>query len=156
MFSSGFVEGWALYSERLAEEMGLYSSDVDRMGLLSNEAMRAARLVVDPGLHVLGWSRERAIRYMMDHTTESEDAATYEVDRYIAGPGQAVSYLLGRLEIARLREFAEARLGARFDVRSFHDRLLEHGSVTLPVVRDRIERWVAAAGAPATQGTLLR
>ena len=146
MFSSGFVEGWALYTERLAEEMGLYSSDVDRLGLLSNEAMRAARLVVDPGLHVLGWTRQQAIDYMMAHTTESEDAATYEVDRYIAGPGQAVSYLLGRIEISRLRTRAEQRLGARFDVRRFHDVLLEDGSVTLGVVRDKLERWMENGG----------
>jgi uncharacterized protein (DUF885 family) len=146
LFSSGFVEGWALYTERLAEEMGLYTSDVDRLGLLSNESMRAARLVVDPGLHVLGWSRDRAIAYMMEHTTESEEAATYEVDRYIAGPGQAVSYLLGRLEISRLRRFAEERLGARFDVRAFHDALLEDGSVTLSAAARKIERWVERMG----------
>jgi uncharacterized protein (DUF885 family) len=142
LFSSGFIEGWALYSERLADEMGLYSSDLDRLGLLSNEAMRAARLVVDPGLHVLGWSRERAIRYMLDHTTESEEAATYEVDRYISGPGQAVSYLLGRLELGRLRRLAEERLGGRFDLRAFHDLVLEDGSITLSVVRDKVEGWV--------------
>jgi uncharacterized protein (DUF885 family) len=142
MFSSGFVEGWALYTERLSEEMGLYSSDLDRLGLLSNEAMRAARLVVDPGLHVLGWSRSDAIRYLMEHTTESEEAATYEVDRYISGPGQAVSYLLGRLEISRLRQLAEERLGKRFDISDFHDRLLEDGSITLSVLQQKIERWV--------------
>jgi uncharacterized protein (DUF885 family) len=142
MFSSGFVEGWALYTERLSDEMGLYSSDLDRLGLLSNEAMRAARLVVDPGLHVLGWSRADAIRYLTDHTTESEEAATYEVDRYISGPGQAVSYLLGRLEISRLRRLAEERLGKRFDISDFHDRLLEDGSITLSVLVKKIERWV--------------
>jgi uncharacterized protein (DUF885 family) len=146
MFSSGFIEGWALYSERLADEMGLYSSDLDRLGLLSNEAMRAARLVVDPGLHVLGWSRERAIRYMLDHTTESEEAATYEVDRYISGPGQAVSYLLGRLELGRLRRLAEERFGAGFDIRAFHDLVLEDGSITLSVVRDKVEGWVSTGG----------
>jgi uncharacterized protein (DUF885 family) len=147
MFSSGFIEGWALYSERLAEEMGVYSSDLDRLGLLSNEALRAARLVVDPGLHVLGWSRAQAIRYMMDHTTESEEAATYEVDRYISGPGQAVSYLLGSLELVRLRREAERRLGARFDVRDFHDLLLADGSVTLSLIGEKVTRWIAAAGA---------
>jgi uncharacterized protein (DUF885 family) len=144
LFSSGFVEGWALYTERLAEEMGLYTSELDRLGLLSNEALRAARLVVDPGLHVLGWTREDAIRYMTDHTTESEEAVTYEVDRYIAGPGQAVSYLLGRVEITKLRRLAEGKLGDRFDVRAFHDALLEDGSVTLSVLRGKIEAWVDA------------
>jgi uncharacterized protein (DUF885 family) len=145
LFSSGFIEGWALYTERLAEEMGLYSSDLDRLGLLSNEALRAARLVVDPGLHVLGWSRAQAIRYMMDHTTESEEAATYEVDRYIAGPGQAVSYLLGSLELVRLRRLAEQRLAARFDVRAFHDLLLADGSVTLSVIGQKVESWLRDA-----------
>jgi uncharacterized protein (DUF885 family) len=144
MFSSGFIEGWALYSERLAEEMGIYSSDLDRLGLLSNEALRAARLVVDPGLHVLGWSREQAIRYMMDHTTESEEAATYEVDRYLSGPGQAVSYLLGSLELGRLRRLAEQKLGGRFDVRAFHDLLLADGSVTLSVIGQKVESWIRA------------
>jgi uncharacterized protein (DUF885 family) len=145
LFSSGFIEGWALYTERLADEMGLYSSDLDRLGMLSNEALRAARLVVDPGLHALGWSREAAIRYMLDHTAESEAAATYEVDRYIAGPGQAVGYLLGRIEIDRLRAEAERRLGARFDVRAFHDCVLKNGSATLPVVRDEVEAWLGEA-----------
>jgi uncharacterized protein (DUF885 family) len=148
MFSSGFVEGWALYTERLSDEMGLYTSDVDRLGLLSNEAMRAARLVVDPGLHVLGWSRADAIRYLTDHTTESEEAATYEVDRYISGPGQAVSYLLGRLEISRLRSLAEERLAERFDISDFHDRLLEDGSITLSVLSTKIERWVLGKAGP--------
>lgn len=149
LFSSGFIEGWALYAERLADEMGLYSSDLDRLGMLSNEAFRAARLVVDPGLHALGWSRERAIRYLLDHTAESEAGVTYEVDRYVAGPGQATAYLLGRLEIGRLRALAGARLGRSFDLRSFHDRLLEDGSVTLPMVREKIERWIGAAEAAA-------
>src|SRR5690606_6770609 len=103
LFSSGFIEGWALYAERLADEMGLYSSDLDRLGLLSNVALRAVRLIVDPGLHAFGWSREQAIRFMLEHTIESEATAAYEVDRYISGPGQAVSSLLGRMEIGRLR-----------------------------------------------------
>jgi uncharacterized protein (DUF885 family) len=142
MGNSGFSEGWALYAERLADEMGLFSSDLDRMGLLSNEALRAARLVVDPGLHVLGWSRERAIDYMLAHTAENRQMVENEVDRYIGWPGQATAYMLGSLEIQRLRALAERSLGARFDIREFHDRVLEDGTVPLPVLRAKIERWV--------------
>ncbi|MBW3656662.1 MAG: DUF885 domain-containing protein, partial [Gemmatimonadetes bacterium] len=146
-YLSGFGEGWGLYSERLADEMGLFGSDVDRMGLLSNEALRAARLVVDAGMHALGWSRQQAIDYMLQNTAESEASVTAEVDRYIAVPGQATSYMLGNLEIRRLREHAKARLGERFDIREFHDRVLEDGAVPLMMLRAKIERWVA--GQPA-------
>ncbi|HEV2148848.1 MAG TPA: DUF885 domain-containing protein [Longimicrobiaceae bacterium] len=141
--TSGFSEGWGLYSERLADEMGLFSSDLDRMGLLSNEALRAARLVVDAGMHQLGWSRQQAIDYLLAHTAESPARAAAEVDRYIAVPGQATAYMLGNLEIRRLREMAERAQGEAFDIRSFHDRVLEEGAVTLPVLREKIERWVA-------------
>ncbi|HST59075.1 MAG TPA: DUF885 domain-containing protein, partial [Longimicrobium sp.] len=141
--NSGFSEGWGLYAERLADEMGLFSSDMDRMGLLSNEALRAARMVVDPGLHVLGWSREQAIDYMLRHTAENRQAVENEVDRYIGWPGQATAYMLGNLEIRRLREMAERELGSRFDIRTFHDKVLEDGTVTLPMLRGKIERWVA-------------
>lgn len=143
MYTSGFAEGWALYTERLADEMGLYSDDVARLGMLSNEAYRAARLVVDPGMHVLGWTRQQAIDYMLQHTAEGPDAVGAEVDRYLAVPGQATSYLLGSLEIQRLRRQAEAALGERFDIRKFHDRVLANGSVTLSMLRDSIEVWIA-------------
>jgi uncharacterized protein (DUF885 family) len=143
-FSSGFGEGWALYSERLSDEMGLFSGDVDRMGLLSNEALRAARLVVDPGMHALGWTRQQAIDYLLANTTEAEAKAIAEIDRYIAVPGQATSYMLGSLEILRLREAARTALGPRFDIREFHDRVLEDGNVTLPMLRQKIEQWIAA------------
>lgn len=142
-YSSGFVEGWGLYSERLSEEMGLYSGDIDKMGLLSNEALRAARLVVDAGMHALGWTRQQAIDYLMANTTSSLASATAEVDRYIAVPGQATAYMLGNLEIRRLRGEAERQLGSRFSIRDFHDRVLEDGSVTLPMLREKIERWIA-------------
>jgi uncharacterized protein (DUF885 family) len=141
-FNSGMGEGWALYTERLADEMGLYSGDIDRLGMLSNEALRAARLVVDPGMHALGWSRERAVEYMRDNTAESEGEIGYEIDRYLAVPGQATAYLTGSLEIQRLRGEAEARLGDRFDVRAFHDRVLENGTISLPMLRGEIEGWV--------------
>ena len=140
---SGSVEGWALYTERLADEMGLYSSDIARLGMLSNEAYRAARLVVDPGMHVMGWSRDDAIQYMLDHTAEGIDSLTSEVDRYAAVPGQATSYLLGSLEIQRLRKKAELALGEAFDIRKFHDRILANGGVTLPMLGATIDAWIA-------------
>jgi len=140
---SGSVEGWALYTERLADEMGLYSSDIARLGMLSNEAYRAARLVVDPGMHVMGWSRDDAIQYMLDHTAEGIDSLTSEVDRYAAVPGQATSYLLGSLEIQRLRRKAELELGKAFDIRKFHDRILANGGVTLPMLSATIDAWIA-------------
>ncbi len=139
---SGSVEGWALYTERLADEMGLYSSDIARLGMLSNEAYRAARLVVDPGMHVMGWSRDDAIQYMLDHTAEGIDSLTSEVDRYAAVPGQATSYLLGSLEIQRLRKKAELALGDAFDIRDFHDRILANGGVTLPMLGTTIDEWI--------------
>ena len=140
---SGSVEGWALYTERLVDEMGLYSSDVARLGMLSNEAYRAARLVVDPGMHVMGWTRDDAIQYMLEHTAEGIDSLTSEVDRYAAVPGQATSYLLGSLEIQRLRKKAELALGDDFDIREFHDRILANGGVTLPMLGTTIDAWIA-------------
>ena len=142
-FLSGFGEGWGLYAERLADEMGLFSSDVDRLGLLSNEGLRAARLVVDSGMHALGWTRQQAIDYVLAHTTETEAAAEAEIDRYIAVPGQATAYMIGNLEIRRLREEAKQKLGPRFDIKTFHDVALEDGSLPLWVLREKIERWVA-------------
>jgi uncharacterized protein (DUF885 family) len=144
-FLSGFGEGWALYSERLADEMGLFTSDVDRLGMLSAQAMRAARLVVDAGMHALGWSRRQAIDYMLANTAESEDAVSSEIDRYIAVPGQATSYMLGALEISALRREAEATLGSGFDIKQFHDRVLEDGAVPLSMLRAKIQAWIAAS-----------
>jgi uncharacterized protein (DUF885 family) len=139
---SGFTEGWGLYAERMAEEMGLYSSDLDRLGELGQQALRAARLVVDPGLAVLGWSRQQAIDYMTAHVPNTRAAVESEIDRYIANPGQATAYMIGRLEIERLRDEAEARLGDKFDIREFHDRILENGSVPLSFLRTHIESWL--------------
>jgi uncharacterized protein (DUF885 family) len=143
LFNSGFGEGWALYAERLAGEMGLFSSDVYRLGGLASEAFRAARLVVDPGLNVLGWSRSRAIDYLVASAGIDPGFAASEVDRYLALPGQATAYMLGALEIRRLREEAEKALGPRFDVRAFHDAVLEDGAITLPMLRERVARLVA-------------
>ncbi len=110
--------------------------------MLSNEAYRAARLVVDPGMHVLGWSREDAIQYLLENTAEGYDSVAGEVDRYLAVPGQATAYLLGSLEIQRLRRQAESRLGDRFDIRVFHNRILGNGAVTLPMLSMSIEAWI--------------
>lgn len=142
LFFSGFGEGWALYSERLAKEMGLYSTDLYQFGDLGEQALRAARLVVDPGLAVLGWSRQQALDYMVAHVPESRVALESEVDRYIADPGQATAYMIGRLEIERLRREAETRLGKEFDIREFHDRVLESGSVPLSFLHSHIEAWL--------------
>ncbi len=140
---TAFVEGWALYAERLADEMGLYSGDLDRMGMLSYEAWRAARLVVDTGIHAMGWSREQAVQTMLAHTALAENNVRNEVDRYISWPGQALAYKVGQLEILRLRREAEERLGERFDVRAFHDVVLGGGAVSLPVLEARVTRWIA-------------
>jgi uncharacterized protein (DUF885 family) len=142
-FLSGFGEGWALYTERLADEMGLFSSDVDRLGLLSNEALRAARLVVDSGMHALGWTRQQAIDYVLAHTTETRAGAEAEIDRYIAVPGQATAYMIGNLEIRRLRDEARQKLGTRFNIKEFHDVVLEDGSMPLWVLREKVEAWIA-------------
>jgi uncharacterized protein (DUF885 family) len=147
-FFSGFGEGWALYSEALADEMGLYSSEVARMGLLASQAWRAARLVVDAGMHARGWTREQAVEYLGASTTMSPLQLQGEVNRYISWPGQATSYMLGNLEIRGLRRAAERRLGSRFDIREFHDRVLENGTVTLPMLRQQVERWVARSSEP--------
>ncbi|HYN10413.1 MAG TPA: DUF885 domain-containing protein [Vicinamibacterales bacterium] len=141
-FLSGFGEGWALYTERLADEMGLFSSNVDKLGLLSNEALRAARLVVDSGMHVLGWTRKQAIDYVLSHTTETPDRAAAEIDRYIAVPAQATAYMIGNLEIRKLRSEAEQTLGGKFDIREFHDLVLADGSLPLWVLREKVERWI--------------
>ena len=139
---SGFSEGWALYAERLADEMGLYSGDLDRMGMLAGESWRAARLVVDAGIHSRGWTRPQAMEFLTAHSTIAPSVAEGEVDRYISWPGQATSYLLGSLTMHALRQEAEARLGARFDIREFHDQVLGAGTTTLPMLQERTERWM--------------
>jgi uncharacterized protein (DUF885 family) len=137
-----FGEGWALYTERLSEEMGLYSGDLDRMGMLSFDAWRACRLVVDTGMHALGWTRQQAIDYMLANTVLAGNNIENEVDRYITTPGQALAYKLGQLEILRLRGEAEKSLGEQFDIRSFHDVVLGQGVVDLATLRDLVERWI--------------
>ena len=141
--STAFIEGWALYTERLAEEMGLYTADLDRIGKLSYDAWRASRLVVDTGIHAFGWTRAQAEAYMRAHTALTVVNISNEVDRYIGWPGQALAYKVGQLEILKLRRQAEAALGARFDLPAFHAIVLGAGPVTLPVLGERVRAWIA-------------
>ncbi len=145
--SNAFSEGWGLYTERLAEEMGLYSSVMDRFGILSFDAWRACRLVVDPGMHALGWTRDQAIEFMREHTALDDGNIANEVDRYIAWPGQALSYKLGQLEILRLRAEAEVQLGDPFDIRAFHDVVLGSGAVGLGTLDLIVRAWIASQDA---------
>lgn len=144
---TAFVEGWALYTERLADEMGLYTGDLYRMGTVSFDFWRACRLVVDTGMHAMGWSRDRAVGYLVEHSALTQKNIENEVDRYIGWPGQALGYMLGRLAIRRLRAAAERRLGPRFDRRDFHAAVLGHGSLPLSVLDEVINRWVAERAA---------
>jgi uncharacterized protein (DUF885 family) len=137
-----FVEGWGLYTERLADEMGLYSGDLDRMGMLSYDAWRASRLVVDTGIHAMGWSRTAAKSYMLAHTALAPNNIDNEVDRYIVSPGQALAYKTGQLELRRLRGEAERALGGKFDVKGFHDAVLGRGAVSLPILQRQVASWV--------------
>ncbi|MEA2518288.1 MAG: hypothetical protein QOF49_368 [Chloroflexota bacterium] len=139
---TAFVEGWGLYSERLSEEMGLLPGELDRFGVLSFDAWRACRLVVDTGLHAFGWSRDAAIRFMLEHTALAENNIANEVDRYLAIPGQALAYKLGQREILALRDQARAALGDRFDIRAFHDAVLGDGAVGLATLRGIVEAWI--------------
>lgn len=141
---NAYAEGWGLYTERLAEEMGLYSSDVYRLGMLAMDSMRAGRLVVDTGMHAKGWSRQQAVDYLRENTPLSDLEIGNEIDRYIAYPGQALSYMVGRLEIQRIRRAAEEALGARFDIREFHDVVLGNGSLPLRVLDDVVSGWVGS------------
>jgi uncharacterized protein (DUF885 family) len=139
---TAFFEGWGLYTERLADEMGIYSGDVDRFGILSFDAWRACRLVVDTGMHALAWSRDQAITYMTEHTALGENNIANEVDRYIVWPAQALAYKTGQLEILRLRATARERLGQDFRIRDFHDVVLGSGAVPLPTLRELVEAFI--------------
>jgi uncharacterized protein (DUF885 family) len=142
---TAFSEGWALYAESLAEELDLYSSDLDRIGRVSYDAFRSARLVVDSGLHALSWTRARAEAFMRDHTALAPSNISNEVDRYIGWPGQAVAYKVGQLEFLRLRRSAQRRLGQRFDLKAFHAVVLGAGALTLPVLAECVDAWIARA-----------
>jgi uncharacterized protein (DUF885 family) len=141
-WSPGMGEGWAEYAEQLADEMGLYSSDTARFGMLADITLSAALLVVDTGIHAFGWTREQSIDFIREHTHVPLLRAEVGVDRYPVWPAQGLSYGLGRLEILRLRAFAAQRLREKFDIRAFHDRVLQNGAVPIPMLRDQIYRWI--------------
>ena len=141
---TAYVEGWALYAESLGKELGFFTDPYQWFGRLNDEQLRAMRLVVDTGLHAKGWSRERAIQFMLDNSTLAESDVVSEVERYIAWPGQALGYKVGDLALQRLRRNAEAELGPRFDVRDFHREVLRDGAVPMDVLEAKIERWIAA------------
>lgn len=143
---SAFVEGWALYSESLGEELGLYKDSYSKFGQLSYEMWRAVRLVVDTGMHSMGWTREQAIQFFKDNTGKTDQDITVEVDRYIVWPGQALAYKLGQLKIRELRTEAEKKVGAKFDIRKFHDAVLENGAVPLNVLEVYMKQWLDAQG----------
>jgi uncharacterized protein (DUF885 family) len=145
-YISAYGEGWALYCEQLGVEMGMYETAYDRFGMLGYQIWRAARLVVDTGIHAQGWTRQQAIDYLAQYTALPEHEIETEVDRYIAWPGQALSYYLGERALLQGREHAQQALGERFNVRAFHDTVLELGSVPLPVLQARIERFIADGG----------
>ncbi|MGZ5385073.1 MAG: DUF885 domain-containing protein [Acidimicrobiia bacterium] len=140
-YIAAYNEGWGLYTERLADEMGLYTSELDRVGMLSADSMRACRLVVDTGLHALGWSREQAIGYMVDHSPMTRLQVEGEIDRYIGNPGQALGYMMGRLEIERIRSEAEAMLAGGFEIKAFHDVMLSTGSVPITTLKRVVMEW---------------
>ncbi len=146
VYISAFGEGWALYCEKLGLEMGMYETPYEHFGMLGYQIWRTTRLVVDTGIHSQGWTREQAIKYMFEYTALPEHEIETEVDRYIAWPGQALSYYLGEMAIVRSREKAERALGDKFNIRAFHDTVLELGSVPLPVLEARIDRFIAAGG----------
>jgi uncharacterized protein (DUF885 family) len=143
---TAFVEGWGLYAERLSDEMGLYTGDLDRIGILSFDGWRASRLVVDTGMHAHGWTRQQAIDFMLAHTALAPNNIANEVDRYIVAPGQALAYKLGQREILDIRRTAREQLGNAFDIRRFHDAVLGHGIVSLPTLRMVVESETAQLG----------
>jgi uncharacterized protein (DUF885 family) len=154
MAGGAYVEGWGLYTERLADEMGLYANDQERLGMLDAQSFRAARLVVDSGLHAMNWTREQAIAFMHERGSLPMVDAEIEVDRYTVWPGQALSYKLGQREIERARAEVSERMGERFDLRAFHDEVLGHGSLPLGTLRREIPGWVeAAVERQASQGS---
>ena len=151
IYFSGYGEGWGLYTEWLGNEMGIYRTPYEKFGQLSYEMWRAARLVIDTGVHRYGWSRQQAIDYLAGHTALSEHEVETEVDRYISWPGQALAYKLGELTIRRLRSEAEATLGPRFDQRKFHDTILAMGAVPLKTLEEQMRAFIRAEAAKPAQ-----
>jgi len=143
---TAYHEGWALYAERLAYEIGFHKEPLDNLGRLRDEMMRATRLVVDSGIHHKRWTREQAIEYMVDNSGIGEADVTAEIERYFVAPGQALAYKVGMLKILALREHAKQRLGAKFDLRLFHNEVLTHGALPLSVLERVIEDWITRRG----------
>ena len=137
-----FVEGWALYAESLGKELGIYEDPIQYFGMLSMEMHRAIRLVVDTGIHSKGWTREQAIQYSLENEAESEASITSEIERYMANPGQALSYKIGQLKIMELRNRAEEVLGANFDIKEFHQEVLQTGCIPLAILEEQIDQWI--------------
>lgn len=151
LYFSGYGEGWGLYTEWLGNEMGIYRNPYEKFGQLSYEMWRAARLVIDTGVHRYGWSRQRALDYLASHTALSDHEVTTEVDRYIGWPGQALAYKLGQMTILKLRKEAEAKLGPKFDIKGFHDTFLDMGAVPLNVLEEQMRAWMNAEAAKPAQ-----
>jgi uncharacterized protein (DUF885 family) len=150
LWDTACAEGWGLYAERLADEMALYTGDLARLGMLTADAWRAGRLVVDTGIHHLGWSRQQAVNWFLTRTPLAGVVIEAEVNRYITWPGQALAYMVGRMELVGIRRMAQDSLGDRFDLRAFHDVVLEAGPVPLPAMAGLVERWVDSASASTT------
>ena len=139
---TAYIEGWALYAESLGEKMGFYTDPYSKFGQLMYEMWRACRLVVDTGIHYFGWSRQQAIDYMKEQTAKTEQDIAIEVDRYIVMPGQALAYKIGEMRIRQLRDRAEQKLGPAFDIRSFHNAVLDNGALPLPVLEEQMNSWI--------------
>jgi uncharacterized protein (DUF885 family) len=144
---TAYMEGWALYAERLAWELGFEKDPLDNLGRLRDEMMRAVRLVVDTGIHYKRWTREQAIQYMLENTGMAESDVTAEIERYFVDPGQALAYKVGMLKILQLREKAKAELGEQFDLAQFHDQVLDNGALPLELLERVIDDWVATTKA---------
>ncbi|MCE9524399.1 MAG: DUF885 domain-containing protein, partial [Alphaproteobacteria bacterium] len=149
LFFTSYVEGWALYTEYLSTEMGLYKDTLDQVGRITMELWRACRLVVDTGIHAKGWSRRRSVAYFLANTALTRDNIVREIDRYFVYPGQACAYQIGKNKILELRERAKATLGLRFDIRGYHDTVLENGAVPLPVLETLVAQWTSKLAKPA-------
>jgi uncharacterized protein (DUF885 family) len=139
---TAYIEGWALYAENLGSSMGFYTDPYSTFGRLTYEMWRACRLVVDTGMHLFGWTRGEAIDYLKEHTAKTEQDIAVEVDRYIVWPGQALAYKIGELKIKELREKAKRELGSRFDIRKFHNAILDNGPLPLDILEDEMEGWI--------------
>jgi uncharacterized protein (DUF885 family) len=144
---SAYVEGWALYTESLGEEMGFYKDPYSKFGQLTYEMWRAVRLVVDTGMHAMGWSRDQAIQFFRDNAGKTDQDIIVEIDRYIVWPGQALAYKIGQRKIRELRRDAESKLGAKFNIRAFHDAVLEQGAVPLGILELQMKDWSAKQAA---------